>query len=86
MEQTPKAFTLRLPADLYEPIAALAVQERRSLQGQVLHLLDQALEALEDAQDIRAAEVAKADDPDGLPLAQARAEIERERAALRHAS
>lgn len=43
----------------------------------------QMIEALEDLEDIRAADAAGADDPDGLPLEQAFAEIERERAALR---
>lgn len=78
-----KSFTLRLPAELYVPISAMAERERRSLHGQVLHLLDRVVEEVED---IRAADEAKAEDPFGLPLDEARAEIERERAALRQAS
>ena len=78
-----KSFTLRLPPELYEPIAAMAVRERRSLHGQVLYLLDQ---IVEDAEDIRAADAALADDPFGLPLDEARAEVERERTALDRAS
>ncbi len=75
-----RAFTLRLPAELYEPIARMAERERRSLHGQVLHLLDRVVEDLED---IRAADEAKVEDPFGLLLEEARVEIESERAALR---
>ena len=78
-----KAFTLRLPPELYEPIALMADRERRSMHGQVLHLLDR---VVEDIEDIRAADEAKAEDPVGLPLDEARAEIEREREAVRKAS
>jgi hypothetical protein len=46
----------------------------------------QLLQAQEDLEDIRAAEAAKADDPEGLPLDQALAEIEQERARLQQAS
>lgn len=46
----------------------------------------QLLEAQEDLEDIRAAEAAKADDPDGLPLDQTLAEIEQERVWLQQAS
>ncbi len=75
-----KSFTLRLPPELFEPIMQMADRERRSLHGQVLHLLDR---VVEDIEDIRAADEAKAEDPFGLPLDDARAELERERAALR---
>jgi hypothetical protein len=81
-----KAFTLRLPPELYEPITALAEHERRSLQGQVLYLLDRALDSLEDADAVRAYDAAKAANEDSLPLEEAIAEIEQERAALRKAS
>lgn len=40
----------------------------------------QLLQAQEDLEDVRAAEATKADDPDGIPLDQALAEIEQERA------
>ena len=80
-----KSFTLRLPPELYEPIQAMADQERRSLHGQVLYLLDRALESLEDAAAVRAYDAAKASGEDVLPLNEAIAEIERERAALRKA-
>jgi len=78
-----KSFTLRLPPELYQPIAVMAERERRSIHGQVLYLLGR---AVEDFEDIRAADDAKAEDPFGLPLEQARAEIEGERQALRKAS
>jgi hypothetical protein len=42
------------------------------------------LEALEDQEDIAAADAALAEDPVGLPLADAWAEIEQERAAIGH--
>lgn len=81
-----KAFTLRLPVELYEPIAGLAEHERRSLHNQVLYLLDQALEALEDRDAVQAYEAAKARGSDALPLAEAFEEIERERAARHKAT
>jgi hypothetical protein len=46
----------------------------------------QLLEAQEELEDIRAADAAKLDDPTGLPLDEALAAIERERAALQKAS
>ena len=46
----------------------------------------QILDELDELADIRAAEAAKVEDPEGLPLDEALAEIERERAALRKAS
>ena len=78
-----KSFTLRLPPELYEPIQAMADHERRSLHGQVLHLLDRALESFEDAAAVRAYDAAKAAGGDVLPLDLAIEEIERERAVLR---
>ena len=80
-----KSFMLRLPPELYEPIAAMAEHDHRSLHGQVLYLLDQAIEALEDAAAVRAYDAAIAADEDVLPLEQAIIEIEQERAALRKA-
>jgi len=80
-----KPFTLRLPPELYEPISEMADRQRRSLHGQVLYLLDQALEALEDAASVRAYDAAKALGEDSIPFDQALAEIEEERAALRKA-
>ena len=37
-------FLLRLPPDLHERLRRLAVRERRSLHGQILYLLEQAVE------------------------------------------
>lgn len=85
-QQEGKSFTLRLPLELYEPIQALADQQRRSLHGQVLHMLDTVLEELEDAAATRAYDAAKAAGEDVLPLDLAIAEIEQERGALRKAS
>lgn len=79
-EQSTKPFTLRLPPDLYEPIATMAAKERRSLHGQVLYLLDQALEAIEDAEDIRDATRRLAEE-EAIPLDQATQEIEHQRTA-----
>jgi hypothetical protein len=81
-----KAFTLRLPPELYEPIAGMAERERRSLHNQVLYLLDQALEAMEDVDAVRAYEAAKASGGDSLSLDEAFEEIEKERAARLKAS
>ncbi|HEX6292274.1 MAG TPA: hypothetical protein VFZ66_24010 [Herpetosiphonaceae bacterium] len=78
--QTTKSFTLRLPPDLYEPIAAMAARERRSLHGQVLYLLDRALEAIEDAEDIRDS-TARLAEEEAIPLSQAIQEIEHQRTA-----
>lgn len=39
-----KTLTLRLPVEVYTQIASLATEERRSLQNQLLVLLEQALE------------------------------------------
>jgi hypothetical protein len=75
-----KAFTLRLPPELYEPIAAMAARERRSLHGQVLYLLDRAIEALEDAADIQDGQAVLAaletGKEEATPLKQALAEEE----------
>jgi len=57
--------------------AALELAQRLSPEEQ--------LRLIEDLEDIRAADAAKLEDPIGLPLEEARAEIERERAALRPA-
>lgn len=76
-----KPFTLRLPPELYEPIAAMAQKERRSLHQQVLHLLDLALEGIEDAQDIRDAAARRAAGERPIPFDQALREIEEQRAA-----
>lgn len=81
-----KSFTLRLPPELYEPIATMAERERRSLHGQVLWMLDRALEDIEDEADVAAYDAAKARDEDALPLEEARTEIEHERQRLRKAS
>ena len=78
--QNTKSFTLRLPPDLYEPIASMAARERRSLHGQVLYLLDRALEAIEDAEDIRDATKRLAEE-EAIPLDQAVQEIEDQRTA-----
>jgi hypothetical protein len=78
--QTTKPFTLRLPPELYEPIASMAERERRSLHGQVLYLLDRALEAIEDAEDIRDATMRLAQE-EAIPLDQAIQEIEHQRTA-----
>lgn len=78
-ESNVKPFTLRLPPELYEPIASLAERERRSLHGQVLYLLDRALEAIEDAEDIRDAQARLAED-EIIPLEQALQEMEQQRA------
>jgi hypothetical protein len=51
-----------------------------------LDTYQQLLEALEELEDIRAAEAAQADDPKGLPFDQAIAEIEHERATLQKGS
>ena len=37
-------FVLRLPPDLHEELKALAARERRSLHGQILYLLQRAVE------------------------------------------
>jgi hypothetical protein len=37
-------FLLRLPPDLHERLRLLAARERRSLHGQILYLLEQAME------------------------------------------
>ncbi|HEY0734430.1 MAG TPA: hypothetical protein VGD69_05960 [Herpetosiphonaceae bacterium] len=79
-ESNAKPFTLRLPPELYEPIASMAERERRSLHGQVLYLLDRALEAIEDAQDIRDAQARLTED-EIIPLDQAIREIEQQKAA-----
>lgn len=36
-------FVLRLPAELHEALKALAARENRSLHGQIIHLLQQAI-------------------------------------------
>lgn len=91
---TNKPFTLRLPADLYEPIAEMAQRERRSLHNQVLYLLDRALESIEDADDRAFAEdyAARksaghltADERETVPLTQVIGEFEPGRAAGRAA-
>lgn len=46
-----------------------------------LETYEELLEAREELDDIRAADAAKAEDPEGLPLAEARAEVERMRNA-----
>jgi hypothetical protein len=46
----------------------------------------QMIEDLEDLEDIRAADAAREDDPEGLPFKEAFSEIERERAARHDAS
>jgi hypothetical protein len=80
---TEKSFTLRLPPELFEPIEAMAERERRSLHGQVLYLLDRAIEALENAEDVRDGEAALAALTTGkeevFPFSQAIAEIEQRR-------
>jgi hypothetical protein len=43
-DQAFKTLTLRLPVEMYKRIASLATQERRSLQNQLLVLLEQALQ------------------------------------------
>jgi len=78
MSTDAKAFTLRLPLELYEGIAALAERERRSLHNQVLYLLDQALEAIEDAEDIRDADLRLAGE-EAIPFEQAIGELEERR-------
>lgn len=78
-----KPFTLRLPPELHEPLAAMAQKERRSLHNQVLHLLDLALEQIEDAEDIRDALARRDAGEEAIPFEQALAEIEEERAARR---
>jgi hypothetical protein len=37
-------FVLRLPPDLHEELKTLAARERRSLHGQILYLLQQAVD------------------------------------------
>jgi len=37
-------FLLRLPPELHDRLKALAARERRSLQGQILYLLERAME------------------------------------------
>jgi hypothetical protein len=73
-----KSFTLRLPAELYEPIASMAQHERRSLHNQVLYLLDRAIESLEDAADIKDAEM-RLRSEETIPFDQAIFEIEEQR-------
>ncbi len=36
-------FLLRLPSELHDQLRALAARERRSLHGQILYLLEQAV-------------------------------------------
>jgi hypothetical protein len=38
-------FVLRLPPDLHDRLKALAARERRSLHGQILYLLQRAIDA-----------------------------------------
>jgi hypothetical protein len=78
MAETGKPFTLRLPPELYGPIAEMAQDERRSLHNQVLYLLDRALEALEDADDLRDARARLANE-ETIPFDQALQEIEDQR-------
>jgi len=40
-------FVLRLPPELHDRLRALAAAEHRSLHGQILYLLERALEAEE---------------------------------------
>lgn len=40
MSDKVKPFPLRLPADLFQEIEALARRERRSINSQVIHLLE----------------------------------------------
>ncbi|MDP9313119.1 MAG: hypothetical protein M3R24_19925 [Chloroflexota bacterium] len=78
MATNQKPFTLRLPPELYEPIASMAERERRSLHNQVLYLLDRAIEAMEDAQDIRDAHL-RLRNEETIPFEQALSEIEEQR-------
>ncbi|MET8864676.1 Arc family DNA-binding protein [Nonomuraea sp. NPDC004580] len=43
-------FTLRIPDDLYEQVAESAATSRRSLNAQVLWLLEQALQPAQEAE------------------------------------
>ncbi len=81
---TNKPFTLRLPVELYEPIAQMAQRERRSLHNQVLYLLDRAVEAIEEAEDIRDAAIRLAANEEAVPLEQVLAEIDQRRAQKVH--
>jgi hypothetical protein len=40
---TEKRITIRMPRDLYDRLSAWAEREHRSLQGQLIHLVEQAL-------------------------------------------
>ena len=75
-----KPFTLRLPPELYEPVAQMAQRERRSLHNQVLYLLDRAIESIEDTEDIRDAVIRLAANEEAIPLQQVLAQFEQRRA------
>jgi hypothetical protein len=47
LAQTDKVvrFILRLPPDLHDKLKTLATRERRSLHGQILYLLQRAIDA-----------------------------------------
>ena len=42
-QETEKRITIRMPRDLYDRLAAWAEREHRSLQGQLIHIVEQAL-------------------------------------------
>lgn len=42
-------FSLRLPDDVHDRIAAQAAKDRRSINSEILHLLETALDALDAA-------------------------------------
>ncbi len=50
-DQPFKTVTLRLPVELHTLVAKLAKEERRTLHGQLLLMLEQALQAVEEIEE-----------------------------------
>lgn len=50
MAETEKKYPLRLPAEIYDAIAALADEDRRSVNAEIVVLLEEAIATRKSAQ------------------------------------
>ena len=65
---TTQSFLLRLPPDLYAAIRSMADQETRSINGEMVHLLRQAVARSGDAlQSLQQGSPGRATTPQGQP-------------------